>query len=140
MSEPKIELVRRAMEAFDRRDLQALYELCHPDVEFDWSRRLLDGEVICGYENMQAFFEQMEELFAEISFEEEEIVALGDDVLVVSRGHFRGRGSGVDVYARAANLWTVRDGKIARFRFYQTKEDALADIEEQASQAPPSSS
>ena len=30
--------------------------------------------------------------------------------------------------ASAANLWTVRDGKVSRFRFYQTKEDALADV------------
>jgi hypothetical protein len=30
--------------------------------------------------------------------------------------------------AHGANLLTIRDGKLARFRFYQTKEDALADL------------
>jgi ketosteroid isomerase-like protein len=67
-------------------------------------------------------------IFDEIVFEEEEILEFGDEVLVVNTGRFRGRTSGVDVTAHGANVWTIRDGKLARFRFYQTKEDALEDL------------
>jgi ketosteroid isomerase-like protein len=128
VSRENIELARAASRAFERRDLSMVEELCHPDVEFDWSRRLLDPVVTRGYDGIRGFFEEIDMIFEEVVFEEEEVADFGDEVLVVSTGHFRGRTSGVDVTARGANVWTVRDGKLARFRFYQTKEDALADL------------
>ena len=77
---------------------------------------------------IRQFFEEVEGIFDDIVFEEEEILEFGDEVLVISTGRFRGRTSGADVTARGAILWTVRDGKLVRFRFYQTKEDALEDL------------
>jgi ketosteroid isomerase-like protein len=130
MSQANTDLVRRAMRAFERRDQAAMEKLCHPDVEFDWSRRLLDSDVSHGYKGLRRVFEEVDGIFEEVVFEEEEILDFGDDILVVSTARFRGRTSGAEVRARAANIWTVRDGKIARFRFYQTKEDALADLTE----------
>jgi ketosteroid isomerase-like protein len=123
-----VELARRAFRAFERRDLGMIEELCHPDIEFDWSRRLLDPIVTHGYEGIKGFFDEVDSLFDEIVFEDEEYTVIGDQVLVVTTGRFRGRTSGVEVTARGANVWTVRDGKLAVFRFYQTKEDALADL------------
>ena len=108
--------------------MEAIEEVCAPDMEFDWSRRLLDPTIIRGYEGIGRFFEEVNGIFDEIVFEENEILELGDEVLVVSTGRFRGRTSGVDVTAHGALLWTVRDGKLVRFRFFQTKEDALADL------------
>jgi ketosteroid isomerase-like protein len=127
MSE-NVELARRAFKLFERRDLSQLEELFHPDVEMDWSRRLIDPVVTRGHEGVRAFLEEVTAIFDEARFDEEEILEFGDKVLVVSTGHFRGRASGIEVKARAANVWTIRDGKFARFCFYQTKEDALADI------------
>jgi ketosteroid isomerase-like protein len=140
VSRSKPELVRRAFRAFERRDMEAIEELCTPDVEFDWSRRLLDPVVIRGYDGLRQFFEEVNGIFDEITFTEEEIIEFGDEVLVVSTGRFRGRTSGVDVTARGANLWTIRDGKLARFRFYQSKEDALEDLEAQKAESARSSS
>jgi ketosteroid isomerase-like protein len=128
MSESNVELVRRATGAFTRFDLSALKELCLPEVEFDWSRRLLDPGVIRGYGGLGRFFEETRGIFEEVTFEEHEIVDLGDEVLVDSTAHFRGRHSGAEVAARGANVWTIRDGKIARFCFYQSKDDALRDL------------
>jgi ketosteroid isomerase-like protein len=116
--------------------MNAIEDLCTPDVEFDWSRRLLDPAVIRGYEGIRRFFEEVDGIFDEIVFEEEEILEFGDEVLVVNTGRFRGRASGVDVTARGAILWTIRDAKLIRFRFYQTKEDALEDLASQGVQVP----
>ena len=127
MSE-NIELARMALEAFARRDLSQLEDLCQPDIEMDWSRRLIDPVVTRGYDGIRGFFEEIAGLFEEAVFEEEEILEFEDKVLVVSTGHFRGRASGIEVKARAANVWTIRDGKLAHFRFYQSKEDALKDL------------
>jgi ketosteroid isomerase-like protein len=114
--------------------MNAIEELCTPEIEFDWSRRLLDPTITRGYDGIRQFFEEVDGIFDQIVFEEEEILELGDAVLVVSTGRFRGRASGVDVTAHGAILWTIRDGKLARFRFYQTKEDALEDLASEGAQ------
>lgn len=68
------------------------------------------------------------EIFDEIHIPSEDLTDLGNGiVLLAGTARFKGHMSGLDVEAYAANLWTVRDGKVSRFRFYQTKEDALAD-------------
>jgi ketosteroid isomerase-like protein len=127
---PNIALVRRVLGAFASRDLAEMEKLCLPDAEFDWSRRLLDGQVIRGIDGLRKFFDETLGIFEEVSFEEEEAIELADDrVLVVALVSFRGRTSGVPVQARGATVWTIRDGKIAQFRFYQSKGDALADVE-----------
>jgi ketosteroid isomerase-like protein len=87
---------------------------------------MLDPEIMHGLEGVRRFFEDATELFDEIHIDEEEMVDLGDEVLMVGNAHFKGHTSGASVEARAANLWNVRDGKVTRFRFFQTKEDALA--------------
>jgi ketosteroid isomerase-like protein len=125
MSQSNVELARSAVRAFEQRDMNAIEALCTPDIEFDWSRRLLDPTVTRGYDGVRQFFEEVDGIFDEIVFDEEEVLAFGDDVLVVSTGRFRGRTSGVDVTAHGAIVWTIRGDKLARFRFYQTKEDAL---------------
>jgi ketosteroid isomerase-like protein len=54
------------------------------------------------------------------------VVELGDDrVLSVSRLQMRGRGSGVEVNASGASIWTIRDGKAAAVTLYQSKAQAL---------------
>jgi uncharacterized protein len=125
MTGRNIEVVRAVIAAFNRADYAAALELCDPQVEFDWSQRLLDPEILHGREGVRRFFGDTAELFDEIRIEEEEMIDLGDEVLMVGNAHFKGHTSGASVEARAANLWTVRDGKVTRFRFFQNKEDAL---------------
>jgi ketosteroid isomerase-like protein len=134
VSQSNVELVRSAFRALEQRDMNAIEELCTPGIEFDWSRRLLDPTMTRGYEGIRQFFEEVDGIFDDIVFEEEEILEFGDDVLVVSTGRFRGRTSGVDVTAHGAILWTIRDGKLVRFRFYQTKEDAVEDLASEGAQ------
>jgi hypothetical protein len=54
------------------------------------------------------------------------LIELDDDrVLSVSHLRMRGRGSGVDVNARGAAIWTIRDGEAAAVKLYQSKAEAL---------------
>ena len=134
VSQSNVELARSALRAFEQRDMNTIEELCAPGIEFDWSRRLLDPTMTRGYDGIRQFFEEVDGIFDDIVFEEEEILEFGDEVLVVSTGRFRGRTSGVDVTAHGAILWTIRDDKLVRFRFYQTKEDALEDLASEGAQ------
>jgi ketosteroid isomerase-like protein len=125
VSQQNVEIVRSAVDAFNQRDVSAAFDLFHPKAELDWSERLLDPTVPRGREGLQQFLEEMFEIFGEVQFEEEEIIDLGEEVVWVGIGRFQGKQSGAEVAARAANVWTVRDGKIVRFQFHQDKESAL---------------
>jgi ketosteroid isomerase-like protein len=129
MTPGNVDVVRAVVSAFNRGDYAAAIELCAEDVEFDWSRRMLDGEVFQGHEGVRRFMQTVFEIFDEIEIPSEDLTDLGGGlVLLAGTARFKGHASGLDVKAAAANLWTVRDGKVARFCFYQSKEDALADV------------
>ena len=129
MPPSNVDVVRAVVAALNRGDFTAATEMCTEDVEFDWSRRMLDGEVLQGREELRRFMLGTMEIFDEIHIPHDELTDLGGDlVLLVGKARFKGHASGLDVEASAANLWTVRDGKVSRFRFYQTEEDALADV------------
>lgn len=129
MPPSNVDVVKSVVGAFNSGDFPVAMELLTEDVEFDWSRRMLDGEVVRGRDEVQRFLQGVREIFEEIHIPAEELTDLGDGlVLLVGTARFKGRVSGLDVEASAANLWTVRAGKVSRFRFYQTQEDALADV------------
>jgi ketosteroid isomerase-like protein len=128
MPPSNVDVVRAIVAAWNRGDFTAAMDMCTDDVVFDWSRRMLDGEVLHGREDLRRFMQSTMEIFDEIHIPDDELTDLGGDVvLLVGTARFKGHASGLDVEAHAANLWTVRDGKVARFCFYQNKEDALAD-------------
>jgi ketosteroid isomerase-like protein len=51
------------------------------------------------------------------------------EVLAVLRVRLQGRGSGVELDDRVAQLWTLRDGKLVRMRLRQDADAALAEFE-----------
>jgi ketosteroid isomerase-like protein len=128
MAPSNVDVVRAVVTEFNRGNFAAAMEMCTEDVVFDWSRRMLDGEVFTGRAESQRFLQGVLEIFDEIHIPSDELTDLGGGlVLLVGTARFKGRASGLDVEAAAANLWTVRDGKVSHFRFYQSKEEALED-------------
>jgi ketosteroid isomerase-like protein len=59
-------------------------------------------------------------------------MAAGDQVAVVLRYRARGQGSGVEIEGRESALWTIRDGKAARYAWFPQASGALeaAGLEE----------
>jgi ketosteroid isomerase-like protein len=59
----------------------------------------------------------------------EEIIEVDEArVVVVNRVRGRGRGSGVEVDATGAQLWTITGGEIRSVKLYQSKADALEAV------------
>jgi hypothetical protein len=58
----------------------------------------------------------------------EEVMDLGQRVLLLNRDCGRREGSTEDVTGRLAVIWTVRDGKIAGCDAYQTRAEALKTV------------
>jgi ketosteroid isomerase-like protein len=61
----------------------------------------------------------------ELRYKAEELIDLGDRVLVLSRQSGRGRKSGVPLDKELAEMFTLRDGKIVRWETYWDRGEAL---------------
>jgi ketosteroid isomerase-like protein len=58
----------------------------------------------------------------------EEFLQSGDRILVLVRWSGRGKGSGAQIEAGGAHLWTFRDGLAVRFDTYRDREEARAAL------------
>ena len=129
MSANEVTLVQRFHECWNRRDLDAALECVDPAIEFDWSasRGPFSG-IYTGRDGIQLFWSDMLDAWEEFQLEVEEVIASGPVVITANAVRARGKGSGVEVHARGAMIWTVRGGKILEARFFQTKDEALAAL------------
>ena len=130
MSQENVELVRRFEKSWARRDLDAALECVHDDLEFDWSDSM--GPFVGTYkgrEGLTRFWTEMLEAWEQFSPEIEEIFDCGPERLItLDVVRARGKGSGIDMEARGAMLWTVQEGKIVRVKMFQTKDEALEAV------------
>jgi ketosteroid isomerase-like protein len=60
--------------------------------------------------------------------ERDEFVDAGDEVIVAVRESGRGKGSGLALERRTFGVWTLRDGRAVRIRFYSTMAEALEAV------------
>ena len=127
MSQENVEAFKRGLDAYNRRDVDAMLEHWTPDVVLDWSNaRNFDAGVFHGHDEVRALTKLWLETWEAIRLElPSDPVEVQDDVLVVENvAYMRGR-DGIEVQARSAWLITMRDRKVASFTLYQTKQEAL---------------
>jgi uncharacterized protein len=63
--------------------------------------------------------------FAGVGVDIDEMLDVGDRVVVLATLHGRGRGSGAEVERRQGYVWTLRDGKAVRFEWFNSPDDAM---------------
>ena len=125
MSEENVEIVKRSIAAYNRRDVEAMRELGHPDIELDWSRSLgLEARVYRGREQVLRFYENYLETFKEVDLQPERFIESGDWVVVPNTSLMRGR-DGIQTVARATFAYEVHGGLITRQCLYQETQEAL---------------
>jgi ketosteroid isomerase-like protein len=126
MSKENVEIVRRAWEAYDRRDNEAALALYDPEIEVDLTASGQPGAgVYRGLEGVRRWLGDWHAAFAEISGEVHEWIDADDHVIAVIRWHGQGRLSGVPAQLDQAHVWQLRDGKLWRLRIYDSKAEAL---------------
>ncbi len=98
-------------------------DLFHEDVE--WSMPHPGGEAH-GLQEVGTFWRDYESTWTERVLVVEEARELEDGrVLVFFRETAVGRASGIETDASPAAIWTLRDGKVARFQAWIDRADAL---------------
>jgi ketosteroid isomerase-like protein len=101
-------------------------ELLAEDAEWVNPRDAVEGGTRSGAD---AFNDAIESVFAawdDVWFDTDRVIANGDDQVValgVLRGHIRG--PGMEVEAPHGQVWTFRDGRVARMEWFNTHAEAL---------------
>jgi ketosteroid isomerase-like protein len=130
MSEEKVELVRRALEALDRRDLTTWLAVHDEDFELVPTREFPEA----GVRGPQAAWDFYLGTFAgswthetveQVPAVDTEFVDAGaDKVLLHYRFDLRGAGSGAEVEFDAWAVVTIRQGRIVRAQWFAVRDQA----------------
>ncbi|MGH2979317.1 MAG: nuclear transport factor 2 family protein [Solirubrobacterales bacterium] len=123
MIQDDVQVVQRMFDRWRAGDVAL--EAFHEDIEWD-SSLFPDGTVDRGHEGVRRFLRRWLGTWEEYAIDLEHLFAAGDYVVAFTRERGRGKGSDVPVELEATMLFTVRDGKIVRFRGYLDRAAALA--------------
>ena len=130
MSQQNVEIVRRVMRCFADANIDSALVDIHPQATLDWSNsNAPDRGVYKGHAAWRAFLSARDDALGERRFDSVELLTPSDDtVVLMGRVQERGRASGVEVESRGAAVWTLREGKIIRFKVYQSSDEALKAV------------
>jgi ketosteroid isomerase-like protein len=107
-----IEIVQRLLDAFNRRDAEAILELVDPGAKLVSmiGRLVRDGEPYVGREGLLDYFADAERLWPGLRVEIGQIQAAGDAVVVL--GHVRAGTAAGAQRLPAVWTWRLRDGLV----------------------------
>ncbi|MGH2702838.1 MAG: nuclear transport factor 2 family protein [Actinomycetota bacterium] len=129
MSEEDVEVFKRAVEAANRSDPEALVELLHPEVEWHTVLPLVGGDAVYrGTEGVRRFLEDLWDVLAGTEWEFPDIRDLGDELIAIGRIRLTGASSGAAIDAPFAYVIEFRAGKPYRIRSFLDPSDALAAV------------
>jgi ketosteroid isomerase-like protein len=126
MSQENLDLLRRGFEHVERTG-ELLRELTHPDFVWDTTtfRGGLNRKTCIGVDETNSWLAQWIEEFDNWSVDVEEVVEAGDQMVTTVRQHARAKHGGPEVEMRFAQVWTFRDGLLARMEMYADRDEAL---------------
>jgi ketosteroid isomerase-like protein len=126
MSQENVALLHQAIDAFNRRDLDAFLVLCDPDVEFiSYLARVEGGEPYRGHDGVQNWWERLLAVYPDFTAEIEEVRDLGDRTIARARVHGRGVESDAPMTQTMWQVAEYRHGKTLGWRFFTSEAEAV---------------
>jgi hypothetical protein len=126
MSRENVKLHRRAIDAFNRRDLGAYLALNDPEVEFTpYEVWVQGGEPYRGHAGVRSWWEESFAVFPDLRAEVYEMRSSGDRTFASGclRGQGAGSGASIERPMWLANEW--RDGKTVWWCSFDSEAEAL---------------
>jgi ketosteroid isomerase-like protein len=130
MSQENVEVVRHALEAWNRDDVDAALLFIHPNAEWRQPPDLFLGlgSAYHGHTGVREWWKVNKEPWEYFKAHIERAVEVGDKVVTGVRFEAVGRESGAKVELPFANVWELRGGLIVRFTAYYSLEEALEAV------------
>jgi ketosteroid isomerase-like protein len=126
VSQENVEIVRRAYNGWAHGDFSE-GEVFHPEVEFDmvdWPEQSTSRGLDAMRRTWQASLASWDDFRAEAA----DFIDVDECVVVLTRVRARGKGSGAEVSANTATVWTFEDGKVVRLALYWDSAKALEAV------------
>ncbi len=124
---PNVTLVQRAYEAFFRRDIRAVLQLLHPDVEIRQANEIPWGGTYSGHAEAAAFFGKLVSTITS-AVTLEELIDAEDHVVALGRTRGKVNATGRPFDVPIAHVWTIADGLVTRVEYYIDDPTMLASL------------
>jgi uncharacterized protein len=129
MSRENVELVRRAYELFERRDIEGVLGLATDDFELRLPDSYPEGrETYSGRDGLQRWLAMIRDVWGEWRFDVERLIDADEQVVALVRIVAEGGASGVPVDREVAHVWSVRDGKASTASVHLDRTAALEAV------------
>ena len=129
MSQENVDLLRRGIEAWNRRELDVWLDLGTPDVEWmPAGPAAVERTVYRGYDEVREGIEAVYETWEVFEFQEGEVRDLGEATLWLGRVRMRGNASGVELDQEFAIHGVARDGRMALIHSFLSWHEALKAV------------
>jgi len=128
VSQENVELAKRCIDAYNRRDIEAMRALDAPDLELDFSASVgVEAGIYRGFDACRRVWANYFDAFEEIDIIAESYLDAGDSVVTPNTSRLRGR-DGIEVFARSTFVSTFASGELMRICLYQQKKQALKAV------------
>jgi ketosteroid isomerase-like protein len=129
VSEANVDAARRVMTAVAERNVQALMELTAPDVRWrSFFAALLERGEYRGHDALHQYLADLDDAFEFVRPDIEQVLEVGDLVMLVGHIGYRGRVSGIETEEPAGWVFEFARGKVITWRAFRDPERALADV------------
>jgi ketosteroid isomerase-like protein len=134
MSRENVAIVRELFELFAKRDHERAFAYYDPEIEWDatgMEEVLPDlANVYRGHDGVRTYWRGWLSAWSDLDFELEDVLDAGDEVVaMVSHQRVWGRHSGIEIEMPPyALVFTLRDGKVVRWRSFADQESALEAV------------
>ena len=126
MSEENVKVVRDMTIRFASGDRDSWREVFAEDVVWDTSATTLpQAGIYEGHAGLERFFVDWLGTWVDLTLDELDFIDAGDSVVAVFRWTGRGKASGVETDTMMFGVYEVKDGRIVRYRQYDTRREAL---------------
>ncbi len=117
MPEENVEVVRRALDALNRRDVEAYLALASPQIELINPASPIEGPT-SGHEGIRRFFSELAAFADTSAFQIDDVRAVGEQVLALFTLTTVGRTSGAETIASLTGVYDLEGGKLRRVRIF----------------------
>jgi ketosteroid isomerase-like protein len=126
VADQKVEVVRKAIAAFEHGDIEGVLRLCHEDIVITQPPELPGvSPEQRGHRGVLEAFAIFPEQWEDYRIETVRIAAApGDKVFATQRTRGRGKQSGIEVEMEFSFAFTVRDAKISELRIFIQEDQA----------------
>jgi ketosteroid isomerase-like protein len=126
VSQENVEIVQRGLGLYFATG-EPPWELFDEGVEV-YDHDTLDQGVYRGHAGFRRWLEDWGAAWAAWSVEPEEFIDAADSVVVFIRMKTQGRGSGIEIERRDAQVWRLRSGKVVRLDYFNDRDEALKAV------------